>query len=170
MLSTEKDELGSGQPVLVEHVSVNQTFVTHMHREVIFPSLFVPVQSTLIADNENENRHRRTRERADQYCLATKNDIAYRKTSRVYCLDTRGVQSDRPAILKNATLAWSFEGTNSPRGYSGKAIAASYQGDHRRFFALNEVLQQPFDYRPAWREYALPARDEERVEQTFCGT
>ena len=58
-----------------------------------------------------------------------------------------------------------------PRNHQVEAaIAASYQGDHRRFFALNEVLQQPFDYRPAWREYALPARDEERVEQTFCGT
>ena len=99
-----------------------------MHRQVISPTLFVPVQSTLIVNpNLNTANKYHPKQRANQYCLATANDVAYRKKSRVFCLDTRNLQSDQPAILKNATLAWSFEGRNSPRGYSGKAIAASYQ-------------------------------------------
>ena len=73
--------------------------------------------------------------------------------------------SERDAVMCRANPVF------IPRNHQVEdAIAAAYQGDMQRFITLNQVLSQPFHYRPEWRDYALPAKDEERVEQTFCGT
>jgi uncharacterized protein YdiU (UPF0061 family) len=50
------------------------------------------------------------------------------------------------------------------------ALDAAEAGDHRPFRALLEVVQHPFGAQPAWSDYALPPRPEERVLRTFCGT
>jgi uncharacterized protein YdiU (UPF0061 family) len=51
-----------------------------------------------------------------------------------------------------------------------EAIAAGLRGDFSKFEILNEVLARPFEEQPGREDYALPARPEERVLQTFCGT
>ncbi len=38
------------------------------------------------------------------------------------------------------------------------------------FHQLVEILESPFDYHEDFKAYALPARPEQRVHQTFCGT
>ena len=73
--------------------------------------------------------------------------------------------SERDSIMRRANPVF------IPRNHQVEAaIAAAYQGDMEGFITLNRVLSQPFEYRPEWRDYALPAKDEERVDQTFCGT
>ncbi|WP_198377160.1 protein adenylyltransferase SelO [Neoroseomonas rubea] len=52
-----------------------------------------------------------------------------------------------------------------------EAIAAAVDGeDFSRFETLVEVLARPFDAQPGRERHALPARPEERVTRTFCGT
>ncbi|WP_317889704.1 protein adenylyltransferase SelO [Spongiibacter pelagi] len=52
-----------------------------------------------------------------------------------------------------------------------EAINQAYQHNDLSFFQqLVDVLEQPFTYKSALRRYALPPREEERVERTFCGT
>ncbi|MBU8545699.1 MULTISPECIES: protein adenylyltransferase SelO [Roseomonadaceae] len=51
------------------------------------------------------------------------------------------------------------------------AIAAAVaQDDFTPFEALLEVLARPFEDQPGKGRFATPARPEERVQQTFCGT
>lgn len=51
-----------------------------------------------------------------------------------------------------------------------KAIIQSYQGDDSYFHQLNKVLSQPFHQQANAEEFSIPAKPEERVYQTFCGT
>ena len=51
-----------------------------------------------------------------------------------------------------------------------EALTAAEAGDLGPFAALLAVLQDPFTERPGLERYATPAREEERVLATFCGT
>ncbi|UWQ20551.1 YdiU family protein [Jannaschia sp. W003] len=51
-----------------------------------------------------------------------------------------------------------------------EAIQAAYAGDLAPFHRLHEVLRDPWTETAANRPFRDPARPEERVERTFCGT
>jgi uncharacterized protein YdiU (UPF0061 family) len=51
-----------------------------------------------------------------------------------------------------------------------EALTAAEQGNTAPFEALAAVLADPFTERPGLERYATPAREEERVLATFCGT
>ena len=52
-----------------------------------------------------------------------------------------------------------------------EAISAAVERqDFQPFEELLDVVSRPFDHRPEFDHYTLPARPEERVLQTFCGT
>jgi uncharacterized protein YdiU (UPF0061 family) len=59
-----------------------------------------------------------------------------------------------------------------PRNHLVEAAlaAAIERADYAPFEELRQVLSRPYDDDPARERYTLPARDEERVLQTFCGT
>jgi uncharacterized protein YdiU (UPF0061 family) len=48
--------------------------------------------------------------------------------------------------------------------------AAVERGDYEPFMQLLAVLSRPYEDQDAYLSYAMPARPEERVLQTFCGT
>jgi len=48
--------------------------------------------------------------------------------------------------------------------------AAAWRQDLQPFEQLLDVVSRPFDDRPNLERYATPARPEEYVSQTFCGT
>lgn len=51
-----------------------------------------------------------------------------------------------------------------------EAIQGALRGDYAPFERLVTVLARPFDEQPEHAELEHPARPEERVERTFCGT
>ena len=51
-----------------------------------------------------------------------------------------------------------------------EAIAAAMKDDLQPFQTLNRILEKPYDDQPDFKDYLLPARPEELVTQTFCGT
>ncbi|HEY2858839.1 MAG TPA: protein adenylyltransferase SelO family protein, partial [Terracidiphilus sp.] len=51
-----------------------------------------------------------------------------------------------------------------------EALKAAERQDYGPFEELVKVVSSPFDERPGQERYATPARPEERVLQTFCGT
>ena len=51
-----------------------------------------------------------------------------------------------------------------------EAIVAAMKDDLTPFQTLNRVLEKPYDDQPEYADYMLPARPDERVTQTFCGT
>jgi len=51
-----------------------------------------------------------------------------------------------------------------------QALSAAEQSDLQPFERLLAVLARPFEAQPEHADYALPARPEERVLRTFCGT
>jgi uncharacterized protein YdiU (UPF0061 family) len=59
-----------------------------------------------------------------------------------------------------------------PRNHLVEAAlkAATELQDYQPFEEMLEVLAHPWEDRPERAKYALPARPEERVSQTFCGT
>jgi uncharacterized protein YdiU (UPF0061 family) len=59
-----------------------------------------------------------------------------------------------------------------PRNHRVEAAlnAASDQGDMKPFRQLLEILQNPFEEQPGATGFELPAKPEERVMNTFCGT
>lgn len=59
-----------------------------------------------------------------------------------------------------------------PRNHQVEAalVAAAQEDDLRPFERLLDVVSRPFEHRPELELYTLPARPEERVTQTFCGT
>jgi protein adenylyltransferase len=59
-----------------------------------------------------------------------------------------------------------------PRNHFIQAVidAAIAQQDYQPFEELLEVLSKPYEDNPKWSRYTIPARAEERVLQTFCGT
>jgi len=48
--------------------------------------------------------------------------------------------------------------------------AAVAEGDFQPFEELLNVISRPYEDRPEWVRYATPARPEQCVSQTFCGT
>ncbi len=59
-----------------------------------------------------------------------------------------------------------------PRNHRVQAMieAAVERNDFAPFHELLEVTSRPYEERPGFERYALPAQPEERVLQTFCGT
>ncbi len=59
-----------------------------------------------------------------------------------------------------------------PRNHRIEAVirAAEDEGDFEPFYALRQVLQNPFEYQPGFDAYLLPPGPEEEIENTFCGT
>ena len=59
-----------------------------------------------------------------------------------------------------------------PRNHLVEAViqAAVLRQDFKPFEALLDAVSQPFDDRPELESYSRPARPEECVTQTFCGT
>jgi uncharacterized protein YdiU (UPF0061 family) len=52
-----------------------------------------------------------------------------------------------------------------------EAIAAAEQnGDFSFFNQLIDVLAKPCEFDPTKSRYAMPAKPEQQVHQTFCGT
>ena len=59
-----------------------------------------------------------------------------------------------------------------PRNHLVEAAinAAVGRQDFQPFEELLDVVSRPYEDRPELEQYAMPARPEERVIQTFCGT
>jgi len=59
-----------------------------------------------------------------------------------------------------------------PRNHLVEAAlsAAAGRQDFKPFEELLDVVSHPFEDRPGFERYAAPAKDEERVLHTFCGT
>jgi uncharacterized protein YdiU (UPF0061 family) len=59
-----------------------------------------------------------------------------------------------------------------PRNHLVEAAldAANLRQDFQPFEDLLAVISRPYDERPELERYSTPARPEERVLQTFCGT
>jgi uncharacterized protein YdiU (UPF0061 family) len=59
-----------------------------------------------------------------------------------------------------------------PRNHMVEAAldAAVWRQDFQPFEQLLEVVTRPYDDQPDRERYAVPARPEERVSRTFCGT
>ncbi len=59
-----------------------------------------------------------------------------------------------------------------PRNHLVEAAltAAVERGDYEPFEKLLDVIARPYEDRPGLERYSTPARPEERVHQTFCGT
>jgi uncharacterized protein YdiU (UPF0061 family) len=59
-----------------------------------------------------------------------------------------------------------------PRNHLVEAAleAATKRQDFKPFEKLLEAISRPYEERPGLEKYAMPARPEERVLQTFCGT
>ena len=71
-------------------------------------------------------------------------------------------------------LAAAMDGVNPlyiPRNHQVEAaLAAAEEGDLAAWFRLLEVVRNPFDERPEWAEYTLPAPADSGPYTTFCGT
>ena len=74
--------------------------------------------------------------------------------------------ADRAAGMRRANPAF------IPRNHLVEAVIASAvdQQDFQPFEYLLDVVTRPYEDRPGLDEYAIPARPEERVTATFCGT
>jgi uncharacterized protein YdiU (UPF0061 family) len=59
-----------------------------------------------------------------------------------------------------------------PRNHRVEAAleAAVWRQDFQPFEELMDVVSRPYEDRPAMERYAAPARPEEYVCRTFCGT
>jgi len=59
-----------------------------------------------------------------------------------------------------------------PRNHMVEAAldAAMWRQDFGPFEELLEVVSQPYEDRPGLERYSTPARPEEYVSRTFCGT
>ncbi len=73
---------------------------------------------------------------------------------------------ERAAVMRRANPAF------IPRNHRVEAAlrAAVEREDFEPFEELLDVLLRPFEDRPGFESYAAPAREEERVVATFCGT
>ncbi|MYM61833.1 YdiU family protein [Pseudomaricurvus sp. HS19] len=72
------------------------------------------------------------------------------------------------------TLRQQLQSTNPvflPRNHRvEEAIQAGNRGDFGPFHKLVDLLTKPFDFDPDHSEYIFPAKPEEAVTRTFCGT
>ena len=81
----------------------------------------------------------------------------------------------RTRLAAEATPAVTMRAHNPaviPRNHLVEAAlaAAAEQADYKPFEDLLDVLSRPYDENTAHERYTSPARDDERVLQTFCGT
>jgi serine/tyrosine/threonine adenylyltransferase len=72
----------------------------------------------------------------------------------------------RAAAMRRANPAF------IPRNHLVEAalVAATERQDFQPFEELLDVVSRPYEDRPGLERYAIPARPEECVLQTFCGT
>jgi uncharacterized protein YdiU (UPF0061 family) len=77
-----------------------------------------------------------------------------------------GSRQERAAGMRMANPAF------IPRNHMVEAAltAAASRQDFKPFEELLDVVSRPYEDRPGLERYAAPARPEERVTQTFCGT
>jgi uncharacterized protein YdiU (UPF0061 family) len=77
-----------------------------------------------------------------------------------------GTAAERAASMRRVNPAC------IPRNHRVEAAlnAAVESGDFAPFEELLEAVSRPFEERPGFEKYEQPARPEERVLQTFCGT
>ncbi len=77
-----------------------------------------------------------------------------------------GTSEDRAAAMRAVSPLW------IPRNHLVEAVivAAVERQDFQPFEELLDVVSRPYDDRPNLERYAAPARPEECVIQTFCGT
>lgn len=73
---------------------------------------------------------------------------------------------DRAATMRRVNPAF------IPRNHIVQAAldAAVEREDFKPFETLLDVISRPYDDRPELAQYTIPARPEQRVTQTFCGT
>ncbi len=81
-----------------------------------------------------------------------------------------GEETAEPAAIRDAMRA--VNPAYIPRNHLVEEAlnAAIERGDLVPFEQLLDVLARPFEERPGLERYTLPAKPEERVLQTFCGT
>jgi uncharacterized protein YdiU (UPF0061 family) len=81
---------------------------------------------------------------------------------------------DEEPIDAQARATWmrSVNPAVIPRNHLVEAAldAASQRQDFQPFKELLDAVSRPFEERPGLERYAIPARPEEAVLQTFCGT
>ena len=77
-----------------------------------------------------------------------------------------GSGQERAATMRRSNPAY------IPRNHLVEAAlnAAIERQDYQPFEELLDVLSRPYEDRPNRERYAMPARPEEYVSQTFCGT
>ncbi len=76
-----------------------------------------------------------------------------------------GDAGDRAAAMRRVNPVY------IPRNHRvEEALQAAMRDDLAPFEALLDAVSQPFEERPGMERYAMPAREEERVLHTFCGT
>jgi uncharacterized protein YdiU (UPF0061 family) len=80
--------------------------------------------------------------------------------------EEEGSISDAQAIMRAANPAF------IPRNHriEEMIVAAVEKGDYAPFETLLGVLARPYDDQPENAQYANPPREDEIVQQTFCGT
>ena len=84
---------------------------------------------------------------------------------RARLADEGGDVAARVAMMRSANPLF------IPRNHRvEEAIAAATVGDFARFETLVTVLSRPFDDQPEHTDYAKPPREDQIVQQTFCGT
>jgi uncharacterized protein YdiU (UPF0061 family) len=77
-----------------------------------------------------------------------------------------GPAQEREALMRNTNPIF------IPRNHRVETAlsAAIDHQDYQPFEELLDVVTHPFAERPEMEQYAAPARPEEAVAQTFCGT
>ena len=82
------------------------------------------------------------------------------------------LDSETASPLQRAAAMRATNPAFIPRNHTVQAVldAAIERQDFRPFETLLDVVSQPFADRPDFVHYTRPARPEERVTQTFCGT
>ena len=85
---------------------------------------------------------------------------------RARCGRERRTPAERAAAMRRENPAF------IPRNHRVEEaiLAAIEAGDLGPFDALNEALARPYEDQPRFAALAAPARPEERVCRTFCGT
>lgn len=82
------------------------------------------------------------------------------------------LKQESPDGQARATAMWRVNPIFIPRNHLVEAAleAATWRQDFEPFEELLNAVTRPYEERPGLEKYAIPARPEERVLQTFCGT
>jgi uncharacterized protein YdiU (UPF0061 family) len=91
---------------------------------------------------------------------------AWAKAWRARLADEGATVDDRAAAMRRVNPAY------IPRNHMVEAMieAAVERGDFAPFEELLQVVANPYEERAGWERYAKPAKPEQRVTATFCGT